>query len=104
MSIKKNRGDTLYIELDYTVNGEPLKDGEWDEIEFSFGENRFLLSDGTVEWNPDAEKYCIWVDQSQSFNLNTRTEYQLRLRKGRDVISTKTKRVTIGDSISREVI
>lgn len=99
-----NKGDTLYLELDFTVDEQPLQEGEWDEIEFYIGTNRYLLSEDTIVWDDELGKYCVWVDQSPSFKLDKNTRYQIRLRKGRDVISSNIKKFSVKDSISTKVI
>jgi hypothetical protein len=100
-----NLGDTYLISLNYMVNGIPLVDFEPDEIEFYFGSNRYLLSDGTIQLNQETNVYQVFVDQEQSFSLNKKwTEYQIRVRKGRYVSSPCVNGTPIGNAISREVI
>ena len=100
----RNQGDTGYIILDYTVDDAPITEGQFDEIEFYLGNNRYLLSAGDIEWNPDLAKYCVFINQSDTLKINSPMSYQLRLRQGRDVISTDIKKKTIGASISKKVI
>lgn len=99
-----NRGDTYPIILDYTVNDVPLEDAELDEIEFYYGDNRYLLSTGDITLDEETGKYTVFVDQVQSFGLDDRTQYQIRVRKGVIVSSPKIDKIKIGEAISREVI
>lgn len=100
-----NLGDTYLIDLDYTVNGVSLADFEPDEIEFYFGPNRFLLSDGSITLNEETRTYQVFVDQEQSFKLNTKwTEYQIRIKKGEFVSSPCINGTAIGNAISRNEI
>ena len=99
-----NKGDTVYIILDYTINDEPITEGRFDEIEFYLGENRYLLSEGDIVWDSTTEKYYVFVDQEDSFKLTPQTIYQLRVRSGTDVTSTGIKKLVIGDTISTEEI
>lgn len=100
----QNKGDTLYIVLDYLVDGEPLDDAQFDEIELYVGKNRYLLTNGQIVWDSNLGKYCVFVTQADSFKLDTQSEYQLRLRKDDEVISTRIKRLFVGETISREEI
>lgn len=100
----KNRGDTINISLAYTVNGEPITEGQFDEIEVYIGENRYTLTDGTVVWDSGQKMYTVFVDQEDSFKLTTKTEYQVRFRIGIDVISSNIKYMPIGKVLSNEVI
>ena len=100
-----NKGDTLYIELAYKVDGEPLKQGDWDEIEFSLGNKQYTLTGGDIIWDIELGCYCVFIDQEDTFNLNNiKDSYQIRLKKGREVVSDKIKPFIIGESISRKVI
>ena len=100
-----NQGDALYIALDYKVNGESITENQFDEIEFCIGENRYLLSEGQIVWNEDAQKYYIFVNQLETFKLQRNPiEYQLRLRKGEEVISTPVEKLTVGKTISTKRI
>lgn len=100
----KNRGDTIDVVLAYTVNGEPITEGQFNEIEVYIGENRYTLTDGTIVWDSEQEMYTIFVDQEDSFKLSTKTEYQVRFRTGTKVISSNIKYMPIGKTLSNEVI
>lgn len=102
--MSKNCGDTIDISLAYTVNGEPITEGQFDEIEVYIGENRYTLTDGTVVWDSGQERYTVFVDQADSFKLTTKTEYQVRFRMGTQVISSNIKYMPIGKTLSNEVI
>ena len=99
-----NIGDSYIIQLNYTVNDMTLVEFQPDEIEFYFGSNRYLLSDGTITLNQDTNMYELFVSQSNSFCLKDNVSYQIRIKKGEFVSSPKIDRICIGNSISRLVI
>ena len=99
-----NHGDTIYIELNYTVNDVPLAEDNWDEIEFMFGGYRYSLSEGTIVLDQELGTYCISITQQQTFEMNYIIEYQLRLLKDGDVISTKVQRMPLGNVLSTHVL
>lgn len=109
-----NNGDALYIVLDYKVDGEPIQEGQFDEIEFSIGDKyaknsvRFLFSNGDISWDPNLEKYTLFITQRDTLKLssgvNTYVEYQVRLRKDDVVISSPVETLQIGRSVSKQVI
>lgn len=101
---RNNRGDTIDITLAYTIDGEPITEGQFDEIEVYIGENRYTLTEGTIQWNSEQEMYTIFVRQEASLKLTTRTEYQVRFRMGTKVISSNIKYIPIGKTLSNEVI
>ena len=49
-----NSGDTVKIILNYTVDGVPISEGAFDEIEFSIGRKRYTLSDEEIAWDEAA--------------------------------------------------
>ena len=104
-----NEGDTLKIILNYTVDGQPIEENQFDEIEFSIGNKRYTLASG-VTWDSGISKYTIFISQADSFALGTYmgrngfVYYQLRLRSGVDVVSTKKKKLFLGDTISDKII
>ena len=71
--MSKNRGDTIDITLAYTVNGQPIEENQFDEIEVYIGENRYLLTDGDIVWNNEQGMYTLFVDQEDSFKLTNKT-------------------------------
>lgn len=98
-----NKGDALPIYLDFTVNDTPLVEAELDEIEVYFGDNRYLLSDGTIQL--DGDYYYFFLSQEDSFKLDRMyTEYQIRVKKGDEVSSTFVGKMHVGKVLSREVI
>ena len=100
----KNRGDTIDISLAYTIDGEPITEGQCAEIEVTVGENRHTLTGGDVIWDSESEMYTVTVSQEDSFKLTPIIEYQVRFKIGTQVVSTKTKYMPIGKTLSEEVI
>lgn len=99
-----NHGDTIELLLDLTVDDIPLEEFGADEIEFYIGPNRYLLSDGDMEIDPELGKYKIFLTQEATFALDSVAEYQIRIRKGIDVVSGSISKVKIGPTISKIVI
>lgn len=97
-----NRGDTLDILLAYTVDGEPIHEGDFDEIEFSIGAKRYTLTDGDITWDEE-QGYIISIGQEDTLDMG-RAEYQVRFKKGSKVISSSVNTLTLGKSISKTVI
>lgn len=97
-----NRGDTLDIVLAYTVDGEPIQEGDFDEIEFSIGSKRYTLTDGDITWD-EGEGYIISIGQEDTIDMG-RAEYQVRFKKGSKVISSSVNTLILGKSISKTVI
>jgi len=102
--MSKNRGDTIDVSLAYTIDGEPITEGQCDEIEVYIGENRYTLTGGDIVWDSAQAKYTIFVDQEDSFKLTQKTEYQVRFKLGAKVISSNIKYMPIGKTLSNEVI
>lgn len=97
-----NRGDTLDIVLAYTVDGEPIQQGDFDEIEFSIGSKRYTLTDGDITWDEE-HGYIISIGQEDTLDMG-RAEYQVRFKKGSKVISSSVNTLILGKSISKTVI
>lgn len=100
----RNRGDTADIVLDYTVDGEPITEGQFDEIEVYLGNSRYLLSEGAVMWDAEIQKYRVFVNQADSLKFKNPIEYQVRFRIGTKVVSTDTRNKPLGKTISNEEI
>ena len=44
-----NKGDTINIYLNYTLDGDPITEGSLDEIEFTIGSHRYTLTGGEID-------------------------------------------------------
>jgi len=99
-----NRGDALPVVLAYTINGEDITEGQFDDIEFMFGPNRFLLSDGSIVWDSEIGHYVAFIEQDGSFKLDRVVKCQCRFKSGNRVFSSKIKYLGVGDALSNEVI
>lgn len=97
-----NKGDALLIELDYTVNGEALKEGEWDDIEFALNSKSYSLSNGDIYW--DGEAYVCYLSEADTFDLRFTNIYQLRLAKDGYVISSPITQWRVGGVLSKKYI
>ena len=104
-----NRGDARVISLNIKVAGVPVEQDFADEIELTFnpqnGPNciKKLLSNGSIEWNGD--KYVTYLTQEDTFKLMSgNNSYQLRVKKGINVISSTIKNIKFGRVNSIEVL
>lgn len=99
-----NKGDTINIYLNYTLDGDPITEGSLDEIEFTIGSHRYTLTGGEIVWDDNASLYMVKMPQEDTFSLKSTTRYQLRVRQGDDVGSTDVEEADLGDVLSKVVI
>ena len=100
-----NKGDTIDITLDYTIDGTPIEDAALDEIEFSIGSKRYTLTNEDFTIDPVTGKYKLFIDQTDAFALGgSSLQYQVRFRKGDVVVSTNIDKLILGGTISSVVI
>lgn len=116
-----NRGDTAYLMLNYTINGDALTEGAYDEIELQinneFKDNSIkkLLSKGDIRWGTltytegNVEKtftgYYARLSQEETFSLsNGASEVQLRILVNEEVGSSAVSSVSFGNVLSRAVL
>lgn len=112
-----NKGDTLQITLNYTINGTPLEKDAYDDIELQLnsqsGTNsvKLLLSAGDISYDDSTSKYKTFLSQSQTFKLKQSAlnetsdiEYQLRILIGTKVISSSVGTFTLGPVLSKKVL
>ncbi len=104
MEYEIRRGQTALIRLEYTVNEEPLADFTADELEFTFGAEKYYLSDGGIYFNDEEQAYCVFITQEQSFALPLVVSYQLRILKDGEVAPSDIEYMSIGDSLSDVVL
>lgn len=116
-----NRGDTAYLMLNYTINGDPLTEGAYQEIELQIN-NQFktnnikkLLSKGDILWGTltytegNVEKtftgYYARLSQEETFSLTDgESEVQLRILVNDEVGSSAVSSVSFGNVLSRAVL
>lgn len=99
-----NRGDTLKILLDYTINGAPIEDMDLDEIEFTIGSRSFTMTDGDIAQDQETGKYSIILSQAATLSLGKTAAFQVRFKKGDEVTSTQIDTIRLGRSLSKEII
>lgn len=95
-----NKGDTVNVILDFTLDGEPIKPGDFDEIEFTFGNKQYTLTDGGVTFDAEEDVFKVFVSQADSLALPDVFEYQARFRKGIEVYSMKAQKGALGKTLS----
>lgn len=115
-----NKGDTACLLLNYTVNGEPMVEGAYDELEFQINHQwnsnsiKRLLSQGEIAWetvtyeDDDGEHtftgYVIYLTQEDTFKMNGTFTYQLRVMVDGNVGSSPINELDIGAVLSRKVL
>lgn len=99
-----NRGDTANVVLNFTLDGDPIRPGDFDEIEFTFGEKQYTMTGGDITYDADAQTYGVFISQADSLALPDVFEYQVRFKKGIDVYSTRTQKAVLGKTLSSTVI
>ena len=117
-----NRGDTSYLMLQYSINGEDLTEDTYDEIELTINEDssfrsvKKLLSKGEIEWGTlnwiDGEGqsqtfmgYYAHLSQEETFRLQQgENKIQLRILWEGDVGSSAISSLTLGQVLSNEVL
>ena len=117
-----NRGDTSFLMLDYTINGDPLVVDTYQEIELTINKEasfrcvKKLLSKGEIEWGTlnyvDDEGhpqtftgYYSHLSQEETFKLQQgKNEVQLRILAGDEVGSSAVSSITLGEVLSSEVL
>ena len=117
-----NRGDTSFLMLQYTINGDPLVEGDYQEIELTINEQssfrcvKKTLSGGGIEWGTltydDNEGhpqsftgYYAHLSQEETFRLgNGANDVQLRILSNDEVGSSAVSSITLGRVLSSEVL
>lgn len=116
-----NRGDTCYLMLNYTINGEPMVEGAYQEIELQINEQasrksvKKLLSKGEIQWGTltyeedEEEKtftgYYVHLSQEETFVLERNiNEVQIRVMMSDEVGSSAIAELDVGRTLSKEVL
>lgn len=117
-----NEGDTACLILNYELNGSPLVEGAYDEIEFqinpqtNFSNVKKLLSKGEIVWGSasyvDGEGhtqtftgYITYLTQADTFKIKDGTaDVQLRVLIDDEVGSSEISTINIGNTLSTEVL
>lgn len=106
-----NRGDARVISLNIKIAGEPIQEGFADEIELTINPQNTrncvqkTLTGETIEWDANKHKYVAYLTQEDTFKLIAgNNSYQLRVKKGIDVISSAIKYLRFGCTNSTEVL
>lgn len=118
-----NRGDTAYLLLNYTLNGEPLQQDAYQEIEFQINKQgnlnaiKKLYSTGDIFWSSDFTYvdeegqeqsfvgYVCKLSQEETFALSDGiSDVQLRVMLNDEVGSSAYSQLDIGKVLSRKVL
>ena len=106
-----NKGDTIRLILDYSINDEPITEGQFEDLELQLNKESFgkfnikkLLSQNEIVWDSDLGKYVCYLSQEESFKLPNKVDYQLRCYEDGSVISSCISQFYIGDILSKETL
>lgn len=116
-----NKGDTACLILNYQLNGNPLEEGAYDEIEFQINPQndlnsiKKLLSNGDIEWNSveyteggetkTFTGYVTYLSQEETFKLRIgNSPCQIRILIGDEVGSSEISDLSLGRVLSRKVL
>lgn len=112
-----NKGDTLQLTLNYTINGTPLEKDAYDEIELQLNSQtnrnsvKLLMSEGDIGYDVSTSKYVVFLSQAQTFKLkqnelneDSDIEYQIRILIGTKVISSDIGTFILGPVLSKKVL
>lgn len=102
--VEFNEGDAFLVTLDYTINDIPVEELSLDEIEFSIGNHKFLLSAGDIYIDSDTGKYVLLITQESTMELFGIAEWMVRFRLGDEVVSDDVQDIKVGRGLSSEVI
>ena len=99
-----NRGDTANVVLNFTLDGYPIRPGDFDEIELTFGEKQYTATGEDITNEDEEQAQGDFISQTDSLALPDVFEYQVRFKKGNDVYSTRTQKAVLGKTLSSTVI
>lgn len=116
-----NRGDTGYLMLNYTLNGDPLEEGAYQEIELQINTQgatrsiKKLLTAGDIQWGTltyveeSIEKtftgYFAYLTQEETFLLKEgNTDVQVRIMLNDEVGSSAISPIKLGETLSKKVL
>lgn len=116
-----NRGDTVCLLLNYQINGTPLEENAYQEIELqinvqgSYNAIKKTLSNGDIVWGEvsylhDGEPetftgYFTNLSQEETFRLSSgKTDVQLRIMLNEEVGSSAISSIDLGQVLSKQVL
>lgn len=99
-----NKGDTIVVNLTYTLDGNPIQQGDLDEIEFTFGSKSYTITNNGVVWNAEEGCYQVVISQADSLVLESVVEYQTRFKKDGYVTSVDVQKAKLGKNLSGKSI
>lgn len=115
-----NRGDTSFLMLNYTLNGDPLVEDAYQEIELTINEEssfrcvKKMLSKGEIGWGTLTYEdngtqtftgYYAHLSQEETFKLQQGiNDVQLRILDNNEVGSSAISSMELGRVLSSEVL
>lgn len=113
----RNKGDTLKLILNYTLNDTPIAEKKFDEIELQLNSQvnrnsvKLLQSLGEIKYDKLTEKYVCYLSQAQTFKLkqdalneDSDVDYQIRLLNNGGVVSSDVGTFTLGAVLSKRIL
>ena len=117
-----NRGDTVCLLLNYSLNGDPLQEGAYQEIELQLNKQdvynavKKTLSGGSILWGEvsyldehgDPQTFTGYyanLSQEETFRLSSgATNIQLRIMLNEEVGSSAISSINLGQVLSSQVL
>lgn len=117
-----NRGDTVCLLLNYNLNGSPLQEGAYQEIELQINKQglynavKKTLSSGSIRWGEvsyidshgDTQTFTGYyanLSQAETFQLSTgKSDIQLRIMLNEEVGSSAISSIDLGQVLSSQVL
>lgn len=109
-------GDTITLMLKYNLNGVPLQQNAYDEIELQLNKDsgskslKKLLSQGDIVWdtvsvgNSSFEGYIVNLTQEETFALGNTIQAQLRIKKDGEVGSSDETEIDLDSVLSSKIL
>lgn len=116
-----NRGDTVCLLLNYDLNGQPLEEDAYQEIELqinvqgTYNAVKKTLTAGEIRWGEVAYTdegepktftgYFTNLTQEETFRLSAgKSDVQLRIMLDDEVGSSAISSISLGQVLSRQVL
>lgn len=117
-----NKGDTAYLLLNYTLNGQPLEQGAYQEIELQINKQdahksiKKLFSKNEIVWEENMQYkdtdgttknftgYVCELSQKETFSLPETIDVQLRIMLNNEIGSSTISSLEIGKVLSHKTL
>lgn len=109
-------GDTICLMLNYQLNGEPLVEGAYEEIELQINKQgssksmKKLLSNGDIKWDTveyngeEFTGYVVHLTQQETFDLGSYLQCQIRIKMDGEVGASGINDINLDEVLSEQVL